>query len=260
MNIILIEDDTQCCQNFVDSLMDFPKLNIIEITNNAFQALNLVQTINPDAIILDLELNEGQGNGIEFLRSFNELHKTYKPYILVTTNVTSPTTHTIVRQLGADFIMSKHQTDYSPENALSFLNTICEIIVNQHTIADATSAQFPAHIPILDISQAIQRELNLIGISPKATGRKYLADAIELVATGDSKNLLPILSKKYSKTTSSIERAMQNAINRTWQTGDINELYIHYTAKIRSEKGVPTLMEFIHYYADRIIQQTQQRK
>lgn len=93
MNIILIEDDTQCCQNFVDSLMDFPKLNIIEITNNAFQALNLVQTINPDAIILDLELNEGQGNGIEFLRSFNELPKTYKPYILVTTNVTSPTTH-----------------------------------------------------------------------------------------------------------------------------------------------------------------------
>lgn len=256
MNIILIEDDSQCCQRFVDSLDEFPKLNIIEITNNAFQAISLVQTANPDAIILDLELNEGHGNGIEFLKELKDLHNSYKPYILVTTNVTSPTTYNVVRQLGADFIMSKHQSDYSEKGALNFLNMISDVITKQHVAIAASQSLSPSYNHSApDLKHAIQRELDLIGISPKAIGRKYLADAIELVIKGEAQNLLTTLSKKYEKTDSSIERAMQNAINRAWQTGDINELYIHYTARIRSEKGVPTLMEFIHYYANKIQQQ-----
>lgn len=255
MNIILIEDDTQCCQDLVDNIIDFPELNIVEITNNAFQAIDLVQAINPDAIILDLELNEGQGNGIEFLNSLNELSLSYKPYILVTTNVTSAMTYNVVRQLGADFIMSKHQMDYSPKNVLNFLNMLNKMIVSHHIAINSESAQSSVSQPVFDIAQTVQRELYLIGISPKAVGRKYLADAIELAVKGESENLLSTLAHKYGKTAPSIQRAMQNAINRTWQIGDIDELYIHYTARIHSEKGVPTLMEFIHYYAEKITRQ-----
>ena len=45
---------------------------------------------------------------------------------------------------------------------------------------------------------------------------------------------------------------MQNAINRTWYTSDTEDLLKYYTARIRSDKGVPTLMEFISYYANKI--------
>ena len=59
-------------------------------------------------------------------------------------------------------------------------------------------------------------------------------------------------TQKYGKTDSSVERAMQNAINRAWRNSDIDELLTHYKAKISSDKGVPTLTEFIHYYANKI--------
>ena len=45
---------------------------------------------------------------------------------------------------------------------------------------------------------------------------------------------------------------MQNAINRAWRTNDPEELLANYTARIRSDKGVSTMMEFIYYYAGKI--------
>ena len=45
---------------------------------------------------------------------------------------------------------------------------------------------------------------------------------------------------------------MQNAINRTWAGADKDELLSHYTAKIKSRKGVPTITEFIYFYAQKL--------
>ena len=45
---------------------------------------------------------------------------------------------------------------------------------------------------------------------------------------------------------------MQNAINRAWAISNIDDLLENYTAKISSSKGVPTLTEFIFYYANKI--------
>lgn len=61
-----------------------------------------------------------------------------------------------------------------------------------------------------------------------------------------------MLGEKYKKSDASIERAMQNAINRAWRTSDIDDLLTYYTARIQSQKGVPTIMEFIFYYANKI--------
>jgi hypothetical protein len=98
--------------------------------------------------------------------------------------------------------------------------------------------------------QRIQRELDLIGISPKAIGYQYLTDAILLTYHDPAPNLCRRLSEKYHKTDVSIERAIQNAINRAWRISDPDDLLAHYTARIRSDKGVPTMMEFVHYYVN----------
>jgi hypothetical protein len=45
---------------------------------------------------------------------------------------------------------------------------------------------------------------------------------------------------------------MQNAIAKAWRTTHIDELEHYYTARIHSSKGIPTAMEFIFYYAEKI--------
>ena len=100
--------------------------------------------------------------------------------------------------------------------------------------------------------QKIQHELNLIGISPKVVGYRYLTDAILATINEPNTHIFKMLGEKYKKTDASIERAMQNAINRAWRTSDIDDLLTYYTARIHSQKGVPTIMEFIFYYANKI--------
>ena len=45
---------------------------------------------------------------------------------------------------------------------------------------------------------------------------------------------------------------MQNSINRAWSNQNPEELCKHYTAVINYERGVPTLTEFIYYYAAKL--------
>ena len=60
------------------------------------------------------------------------------------------------------------------------------------------------------------------------------------------------VARKWNKAECSVERAMQNAINRAWNTADTADLLKYYTAVIKSDRGVPTITEFIYYYAQQI--------
>ncbi len=207
----------------------------------------------PDAVILDLELHQGGGNGLQFLNELKQLDLRFYPYILITTNNTSAITYEYARQSGADFIMSKHQSDYIPKNAVDFLRIMKDAILSKKI------SQAPEHNTVESpvqrnkrIVRKISTELDYVGVSPKAVGYKYLLDAIQLIIDKPASNLCAVIGEKYGKTDASVERAMQNAINKAWRTSDINDLTEHYKARVSSEKGVPTLTEFIYYYANKI--------
>jgi DNA-binding NarL/FixJ family response regulator len=253
LNIMIIEDDTAACKHFTEYADITEGISIVAITNNSFRALEQVKECIPDAVILDLELNQGKGNGLLFLQELKEMSLPYKPFILVTTNNSSSITYDYARQLGADFIMSKHQSDYSEKNAIDFLKMMKDIIQNniQRKQPDYEENE-SANQREKRLIRLINKELDLIGISPKAIGYKYLTNAILLVINGHTNNLCTTIAQQFSKTDSSVERAMQNAINSAWRSNDIDQLLQYYTARINSEKGVPTLTEFIYYYANKI--------
>lgn len=253
LDIMIIEDDTTACKRFTEYIEQYGDLSITTITNNSYRAIELLQEQLPEAIILDLELNEGKGNGLLFLQEMKRKSLPFKPYILVTTNNSSAVTHDYVRQLGADFIMSKHQEDYSEHSALDFLQMMKEIILSQHI--RTTEESLPHETGIQKekrLKRMVNIELDRIGISPKMIGYTYLTEAILLVLDGQNNNLCTTIGLQHAKTDSSIERAMQNAIKSAWRNTDIDDLLQNYTARINPDRGVPTLTEFIYYYANKI--------
>ena len=253
LTVLLIEDDAKACsdiEHYADLCDD---IHLAAITNSSKDALELTKYHLPDAVILDLELHNGSGNGLLYLQGLPNLNLTHMPYILVTTNNSSTITYEYARKLGADFILAKYESDYSAQYVIEFLRMMQDVIIAKNAdkaVSMPVSGSPESHERKL--RQRIQRELDLIGINPKSVGYSYLIDAIAMVYHKPETNLASTIATKYQKSDSSVERAMQNAINSTWRHSDIEDLLKYYTARIHSEKGVPTMMEFVYYYAKKI--------
>lgn len=253
LSVLIIEDEPDERDRLIECIEANPYLAVGAATNNSNDGLKYVKELLPEIIILDLELHKGGGNGIVFLHELNKMALNVSPYIIVTTNNTSGVTNDHVRSVGADFIYSKHQTDYSAETVVTILASLKDSITNKF-YGNLSSSSTPESEDQLKKSmiKRIQTELNLIGINAKSLGFKYLIDAILLVIEGFEPNYCNEIGKKYTKSGASVERAIQNAINRAWKNNDIEVLIKHYKAFLSEKRGVPTQMEFVHYYANMI--------
>jgi two-component system response regulator (stage 0 sporulation protein A) len=252
LSILLIEDDVNACYEFRDYINDLDDVFLSNMTNDSYQAIQLVKDQLPHVIILDLELSNGNGNGLTFLHDLNKLEIPFHPFVLVTTNNSSQITYTHARNSGADFILYKHQKDYSPKMVIDLLCSMKKEIMNvpSNTISYIEENQAKEE-RLHRITKRVESELIKIGISPKAKGFQYLCDGIRFYIE-DPSRITQRIAILYKKSEPSVERAMQNAINKAWTINDTERLYKYYTAIIHSDKGVPTLLEFISYYAKKI--------
>lgn len=254
LSVLLVEDNPSECEAISDYVKRVDDIRLAAVTNNSEEALRWMKEYPVDAVILDLELHAGSGNGIIFLMEMNKLELPKRPYILVTTNNISRITHEQVRRLGADFIMTKCQNDYSAANVIEFLRSLKDMLGSE-TQANTMPVIRPITASPEETSKKVEkyinREFDFVCISPKLLGRKYLREAIEMVMSGKN-DFGQMIATKYKKSDESVVRAMQNAINVAWRKADIDELFDHYTAHINSSKGVPTVTEFIYFYAEKI--------
>lgn len=250
LNVLLVEDDIASCKEISHEFENYPDdLMLIGTTDRSSEAFSLVTDSLPDVVILDLELHKGGGDGLSFLKQLQNSDITYLPYILITTNNISVVTHQIARNFGADFIMTKNQVGYNAKSIAEFLINVKSVVINKryNTLNDSICESETEKEK--RIQKRLCAELNKVGISPKAKGYQYLIDAITIASKNKTSRISAAIANKYKKTQTSVERAMQNAINQAWKTSDINDLLKYYTARINPDKGVPTVTEFIYYYA-----------
>ena len=162
ITVLLVEDDVEECnelQNYADSVND---VNLVGITNNSDEALEMVQAFLPDVVLLDLELHLGGGNGLLFLLGLSRLNLPFRPYIIIITHNVSQVTFESARQLGADFILAKYETGYSAQYVIEFIRmTKPAILSHRENQSDSKPPLTPSQREH-KIRQRIQRELTLI--------------------------------------------------------------------------------------------------
>lgn len=251
MKILLVEDDINECQIYQDIVKNRTDIEIVSITNSSVKAIDDYKCYKPEAIILDLELNDGEGSGFDFIEKIKKICVNNLPKIVVTTNVHSDTVYDFCHRNNIDFIFYKKQKNYSQKNIIDTLL----LLRNYDSTSKISNSQTDDKLLQDSILYKINKELDFIGIGTHLHGRKYLCDAIYYVLTNDQNykvSVVQCLVKKYKKSNSTISRAMQNAILHAWRVTPIEDLSTYYTARINYETGVPTPTELIYYYADKI--------
>lgn len=253
MKVLILEDDVNACNEFIQCINNRNDFDLIGITDSDVEALRYLQLRRPEGIVLDIELNNsvsGNTDSLEFLDNIKKLNLNYSPIIIVTTHINSQRTYDILHKNGVDLILYKDQPKYSCSLVLNkFL-----ALRNMFSKSSVVSLQEDLIQTENKISKLIYNELDLIGVSTKLKGRDYIHDAIlYLIQNNDNKiNVIQYLTKIYKKSGNTITNGIQNAIIHAWRISSLEDLSMHYTAKINYETGVPTPMEFIYYYVDKI--------
>ena len=252
MKLLLIEDDVNECNKFKDVANKYEDIEFVGMTNSATKGLKDVKRFDPDGIILDLELNSGEGSGFEFINELKNISLNVNPKIIVTTNVYSDSVYDYLHENKVDFIFYKKQENYSQEKVINTLLLLKQYTTKSTNITNNDTDEDTIKL----ITDKINEELDLIGVGTHLQGRKYLFDSIMFLLTegdGNSKlSIIQYLTSKYKKANSTISRAMQNAILYAWRISSIEDLTKYYTAKVNYETGVPTPNEFIYYYVNKI--------
>lgn len=253
MNLILIEDNTADCIKFKNTaqLRFGNSVAIVGITNSSSEAVMLMDACSPDGVILDLELHKGEGSGVEFLKSIQDMSP--KPVIVVTTNTPSDLLHNLVRDYDVAFIFYKRQKGYSPDAVISMLLDLWfvqggEDIPEPDTLPNTNEINRESRI-----RERMREEMDLIGISVKHKGREYIEEAVYIsVYEGISDSVFYQVAERVKVTYSSVIRSIQTAINNAWLSTDVESLSKHYTAPIDIRTGVPSPTELVRYYAEKI--------
>ncbi|MCL2638587.1 MAG: response regulator [Oscillospiraceae bacterium] len=253
LKVLLIEDDATACRDIIKAADITDGIRLIGVTNSTDKAVQCVSDGLPDAIILGIELNKTSGKGLPFMQQLRDMKLEIFPYILVTTNSTDAAANDTAREMGADFIICKQQSDYKAANVMDFLGSVKSVILGKKkqsgtevlSVEDKEDIDKKTH-------KRIHAELDLIGVSPKVVGRSYLVDGIQRIMEKPEPNFSRKIAAHFGKSVPSVERAMQTAITGAWKNNNPQELTKYYTARISPTKGIPTVTEFIYFYASKV--------
>lgn len=247
IDVLLVEDDKKMCEAFEFCIHRNEKFNLLGKTGKQKEGIDILKTDNIGAVILDLELDEG--DGIHFLEEMSSL-EIEKPLVIVITNNRSDIILSCIRASGADFICQKYNESYSPNKVLSII---------EHTYPYRKREMSP-QMQVISYQKSqeeiyqrkrIEEELEKIGfkLNTRATG--YLVDAIHYTAferKGQEcamKEVYMAVAKKNQTKYVNIEKAIRDNIERTWMRAKPQNLEVYYPYTVSKESGTPTNLEFI---------------
>lgn len=103
MNLFIVEDSILIQNRLVQFIEELPDMHIMGVSGDVNEAYRTILDISPDAMILDLQL--GEGNGLSLLKDI----KKYKPNIkvMILTNHATDANRLHALRAGADNFLDK---------------------------------------------------------------------------------------------------------------------------------------------------------
>ena len=246
--LLVADTSDEFRHHLIEALENESDLEVVGETGDGPQLVELVRTLQPDAVIMEMVLS-GM-DGIEVLDQLGKLNLEHRPRILVLSSYVHGAIADLAAASGADHFIVKPCR----------FSTICSRI-RQLTSFDAIEAD---KVRSHNLETQVTSIIHEVGVPAHIKGYQYLREAI-LIAVEDmevinavTKVLYPEVAKRFGTTASRVERAIRHAIEVAWDRGDLETLQKYFGYTVSNVKGKPTNSEFIAMIADRL--QLQQRE
>ncbi len=220
----------------------------IEEASNGEEALAKISAYAPDVVLLDVWLSRMDGIGVLRAAKQMESGRGNEPLYVIVSAVSNQGVFVRASEAGADLCLLK------PVNITSLCDHLGSMLGHRRDVP-AMAVQTMGE---QDIETQITQIIHQIGVPAHIKGYQYLRTAIMLtirdndVINSVTKVLYPSVAKKYSTTTSRVERAIRHAIEVAWDRGDVDTLNSYFGYTIQNNRGKPTNSEFIAMIADNL--------
>jgi two-component system response regulator (stage 0 sporulation protein A) len=202
----------------------------------------------PDVLVIDAKMPEFDAVSL-MAKVKDEFPKL--PITIVVSSYDSPQVEREVMDAGARYYMVR---PFEPAALAARVENLLGGFIN-----NAVNVEYNVHNNVPnDIEYVVTEIIHQIGIPAHIKGYHYLRTAI-LLSVDDNemincvtKLLYPTVAKKYSTTSSRVERAIRHAIEIAWDRGDVEILNSFFGYTIHTSRGKPTNSEFIALIADKL--------
>lgn len=249
---ILIADENPGQRQILREGLARAGYRFIEEATNGDDAMQKIGRLHPDIVIIDVWLSKLDGIGVLRNTARLDLGHDKSPSFIVVSMVSNQNIFLEAMSAGAELCLLK------PYNVDSLCEHVNEILRGRQKDKSGRLAVSSSEFSAPDLEAQVTKIIHQIGVPAHIKGYQYLRTAI-LLTVNDSdvinsvtKVLYPSVAKKYSTTTSRVERAIRHAIEVAWDRGDVDTLNGYFGYTIQNSRGKPTNSEFIAMIADNL--------
>ncbi|MEA4965210.1 MAG: sporulation transcription factor Spo0A [Oscillospiraceae bacterium] len=244
ISVLIADGNEEFSEHLKESIRGAAGYEVTATASDGLRAVELLEKMQPDVLILDLMLSKLDGMGV--LKAVSTMQK--KPVTLVTASFITDYVSAMLANYGVQYFMLK------PYDFRALIDRLGEIRESA-AIGAAAGKPTKSHVNIEAMVTSIIHE---IGVPAHIKGYQYLREAI-MIAVDDmdvinaiTKVLYPQVAKAFATTPSRVERAIRHAIEVAWDRGDLETLQRFFGYTVSNTKGKPTNSEFIALIADRL--------
>ena len=251
---ILIADENLEQRNLLKDNLYHAGYRNVDVAVNGEDAILKINRTHPDIAIIDILLTKLDGIGVLRNARTIDFGKDMPTSFIVISAAANQNLLSDATKLGAELCLLK---PYNYTSLIEHVDAISERRGKTRIFSIHTNESAPAP-ENLDLETQVTQIIHQIGVPAHIKGYQYLRTAI-LMTINDSeiinsvtKVLYPSVAKKYSTTTSRVERAIRHAIEVAWDRGDVDTLNAYFGYTIQNNRGKPTNSEFIAMIADNL--------
>ncbi len=249
--LLLVEDDEALQEAFLFYLQQSEGITLAGVTGSQTEALKIALKGDIDAILLDLELEEG--DGINFLEELDSI-QIQKPLVVVFTNNRSSIVNSYIKEIGADFVCYKGNRSYSPKRILELI-TKMSLYNHRHNKPVGAWISLEKKELKKKRKECIRRVVQSLGVKVGSRREGYMAEALYLAAFELGKNDYVVqeiydgVAKIMNTKGTNVEKGIRDTIEKIWKDNPGSFLETYYPFPISKNTGCPTNSEFIRNMA-----------
>lgn len=244
-SVIILELNKAVLQQLQSAFADSKEFNVLHVGDDGDKGIDEILRLKPDIIIVGMFLKGTDGCGV-----IHAVKKRWKEAKIVVTGNANDNLIEKAMEEGAMYYLVKPFT----------INTAIErikVLLNEKPSEE--KEPITAKRKPISMEEKISEIFIAIGIPPHIKGYSYLREGIKMtiehpyIINGVTKELYPSIAKKFSTTSSKVERAIRHAIEVAWNRGRIDAINAIFGTRIYLGAEKPTNSEFIALVADKLI-------